>query len=346
VTWAQAYPTVHRSLAAEYRSLPAEQVDRLLVGVLGPGTGLEYTESFLDDVGHALGQVGKVVVKALPGAVSGAIAGAPAGLPGIIGGALLGGAGSVLGGGAAPAPQPAAPAVAPSAPAATAVVSPGSHPVTATASPAAAPAASPAATTSPTAPAAAAAPAAAGAGPQAALVQLLTALSSPTVRDAITAMLLGGAGARTVPAAGGTELPAAAVTNMLGVLSTQVSAGWDEIAPYRGTDHVALTRGAEGIDTASPDVRAAWIFQQLAPPEEPERGGDDDVDRQDDLDDEFEAQLWALGEAEDDTDEPARRGRYPGGWRGPGNDADWSDDPNGRLGVPAGYRNDDERWLR
>jgi hypothetical protein len=96
MTWAAAYPTVYRSLAPEYRALPVEQVDRMLAGVLGPGTGLEYAESFLDDVGHALGQVGKVVVKALAGAISGAISGAPAGLPGIIGGALIGGASSVL----------------------------------------------------------------------------------------------------------------------------------------------------------------------------------------------------------------------------------------------------------
>jgi hypothetical protein len=284
VTWAEAYPTVYRSLAPEYRGLPAEQVDRLLAGVLGPGAGLEYAESFLGDVGSALGQIGKVVVKALPGAISGAISGAPAGLPGIIGGALIGGAGSVLAGGSTPAAQPA--------PAATTMSAAAAAPT----GQAAATPASPATPTSPATPATPASPAGTpGAASDAPLVQLLTALSSPTVRDAITAMLLGGAGARTVSTATGAEVPAAAVTNMLGTLSARASAEWDAIGPRPAADHLAVAGYAESVDAANPEARAAWLYGQLAPTEDLDDGFDDGFD---DVYDDLEAQLQMLAESD------------------------------------------------
>jgi hypothetical protein len=297
VTWAEAYPTVYRSLAPEYRALPAEQVDRLLVGVLGPGAGLEYAESFLGDISSALGQVGKVVVKALPGAISGAISGAPGGLPGVIGGALIGGASSVLSGGSTPAAQSA-----PTTTGTSAAAVPSAPPAAIPASPAA-----PVGAATPTTPATPATPSTPatlagtpGAALDASLVQLLTALSSPTVRDAITAMLLGGAGARTVPTATGTTVPAAAVTNMLGTLTAKASAEWDAIGPRPATDHLAVTSYAENVDAVNPEARAAWLYGQLAPPEDPGDGFDDGWDDGwEDVYDDLEAQLQALAESED-----------------------------------------------
>ena len=159
--------------------------------------------------------------------------------------------------------------------------------------------ATPASVATPATPASVATPAGTpGAASDGPLVQLLTALSSPTVRDAITAMLLGGAGARTVPTATGAEVPAAAVTNMLGTLSARASAEWDAIGPRPAADHLAVADYAERVDAANPEARAAWLYGQLAPPEDFDNGFDDGWE---DVYDDFEAQLQALAES-DDTD--------------------------------------------
>jgi hypothetical protein len=298
MTWAATYPTVYRSLAPEYRALPAWQVEGVLTEVLGPGATLEYTEGFLDDIGKALKQVGRVIVKAAPGALAGAVGGAPAGLPGIIGGALLGGAGSVLGqpaaGGAIAAAGPTAtPAAGPSpAAAATGAAGPAgtAAPPTAGGSAAGAPAGG------------AAAPAASG-DAAAAILSLFKALSSPTTGDALAKMLLGPAGAKTVSTASGQEVARAAFTNMLSTLASGASAA--SVAPTAGrpADHLASSGLAETLDVANPEVRATWLYQQLAPPEDDDADLDDGWE--DDMDDLLEAQLLEL--AADDDDELAER---------------------------------------
>jgi hypothetical protein len=196
-------------------------------------------------------QAAPVVGKALPGALAGAASGTPLGLPGIIGGAILGGVGSAVGGGQAAPPQQAPPGAAPAVPR-----PPGS---------------------------------ARGAAPAAAVAQLIAALSSPTARQALTAMMLGPAGNRTVPTATGTQVPVAALTNLLAVLAGRASAEWDAAVPYDGGDYLAEAFPGTGLDVANPQVRAAWLYEQLALPED-EWGEHDDEAEQDDswLDDYYD----------------------------------------------------------
>jgi hypothetical protein len=241
MSWQQTYPRLSGALAPEYRALPRDQVEQVVRGVFGEGTELEDVEGFFDDVGKALSNVASqaapVVGKALPGALSGALAGAPLGLPGIIGGALLGGVGGALGGGGhAPGPPTAPigppPAGVPTAPGAGAGIA-GALPGLI---------------------------AGGGVGPSTAVAQLLGALGSPTTQQALLSMLLGNAGGRTASTATGSQVPVAAITNLLGMLANRASAEWESVAPYGAGDFIS-----EGLDAANPEVRAGWLYAQLAP---------------------------------------------------------------------------------
>ncbi|MFL5910948.1 MAG: hypothetical protein ACJ768_10310 [Gaiellaceae bacterium] len=267
--WQEAYPAVYNRLAEQYRSLPEDQVESLLESMFGEGFGLAAAEGFFDDVGRTLSGAARaaapVLQRALPGVMSGAMSGAALGPWGMLGGALLGGVGSALGGGGgAAAPHPGAPAPAAGAPA----LGGG----------------------------------ALGGGPTGALGQLLGALGSPTVQQALGSMFLGSAGARTVPTPGGNQLPVAAITNLLGMLSNRASAEWEAIMPSEDAESVG-----EGLDLASPEVRSAWVFEQLAPveglDEAAESADGESVDEAwvDELYDELEAELLAGTEAYDEA---------------------------------------------
>jgi hypothetical protein len=226
--WQEEYPAVHRALAPEYRSLSRPQIEAIIGSTLGEGVGLDEAEGFFDDVGRALGGVAHAaapfIQRALPGIASGAMGGAALGPLGMFGGALLGGLGSALGGGG------------------------GAHP--APPSPSGAPAGLPAA------------PSLGAPAPAGAIGQLLAALGSPTVQQALSSMMLGNAGARSVPAASGGQLPVAAITSLLGMLANRASAEWEATAGEAS---------AEAFDEAayhvSPELRAEAVFRQLAAPE-------------------------------------------------------------------------------
>src|SRR4051794_1461495 len=204
--WQEAYPGVYSRLAPQYRALPEDQVESLLEGMFGEGFGLAAAEGFFDDIGRTLSGAARsaapVLQRALPGVVSGAMSGAALGPWGMLGGALLGGVGSALGGGGGAAPHPGAPAPAAGAPG-PAAGAPGL-----------------------------------GGGPTGAVAQLLGALGSPTVQQALGSMFLGQAGARTVPTPGGNQLPVAAITNLLGMLSNRASAEWEAIMPSEDAESV------------------------------------------------------------------------------------------------------------
>ncbi|MGL5859345.1 MAG: hypothetical protein ACRC35_13250 [Angustibacter sp.] len=250
MTWQHTHPRVLQSLAPEYHHLAAEQVDTLLRGNLGLGLGA--AEGFFGDLGKAVGGIGRtvgkavtaaapVVAKAAPGAISGALSGAPLGPAGIIAGATAGG----LSGALAPTPRRVVSGVVPSGQMPGGLRGP------------------------------------AGAAPGAAVAQLLAALASPTVQHALTSMMLGSAGARSVPAAGGGPVPLAAITNLLGSLAVRASAQWQEVAPPPDGDLVAgpsagpvaspvvgLYAGPVASPTASPDPVAAPVA--LRTPREPD----------------------------------------------------------------------------
>jgi hypothetical protein len=271
--WQETYPALHRALAPEYRDLGPEQVEAIVHGTFGEDVTLADAEGFFDDVGRALSGAARaaapVVQRALPGVVSGAMGGAALGPFGMLGGALLGGIGSALGPGGRPQPADV-----------------------------------PAGLIRPPVPQPAGTPPGA-VGPPLAVAQLLGALGSPTVQRALGSMLLGRAGARTVPTAGGTEVPVAAITNLLGMLAGRASAEWEMIAPSPEAESFA-----EGLDFAAPEVRAEWLFERLEAidldAEDVEAWGGESGDESwlDEMFDELDAELVeASDEAFDESDE-------------------------------------------
>jgi hypothetical protein len=276
--WQDTYPAVHLALAPEYRRLPESEVETVVHGVFGEDVSLADAEGFFDDLGHTLSRaasaVAPIVQRALPGVVSGAAGGAALGPFGMLGGALLGGLSSALSGGGAggQSARPSAPGAAPPRPSA----------------------AAPAATS----------------GSGGAVAQLLGALGSPTVQQALSAMLMGRAGAPTVSAAGGSQVPVAGITNLLGMLANRASAEWEEAVPsFEGE---AL---GEGLEAGSPEDRSAWIFERLLPPASATgQAGEDYVPASgeglqegwiDELYDDLEAELMSEEPAEDAYDPPA-----------------------------------------
>jgi hypothetical protein len=73
-------------------------------------------------------------------------------------------------------------------------------------------------------------------------------------------MLLGHAGAPTVPSSTGKQIPVAAITNLIGLLANRASAEWDMVAPFSGEDYVS-----EGLDKANPEVRGDVLYSELDP---------------------------------------------------------------------------------
>jgi hypothetical protein len=127
-------------------------------------------------------------------------------------------------------------------------------------------------------------------------------------------MLLGSAGARSVPVAGGNQVPVAAVTNLLGMLANRASAEWEAIAPS-----AEVGTFGEGLDFA-PEVRAEWLYGQLAPPEptgENAEGRNDEAADEgwlDELYDELEAELVVEAEHQAAVDEALYEAVDPESW--------------------------------
>ncbi len=272
--WQEAFPAVHAALAPEYRGLPLAEVEGVIGGVFGQDVTLADAEDWFKSVRQGLAGAAKavapVVQRALPGIASSAMSGAALWPWGMLGGAVIGGVGSAIGGGKPPgrAPGPR-PGPVPGVPAAFSSIGSLSR----------------------------------GSGPTAAIGQLVGALGSPTVQNALAAMLLGPAGARTVPTSAGSQVPVAAVTNLLGMLAGRASAEWEMAVPS-----VEAETFSEVLDFAAPEVRAAWLYEQLAPIElAPDDVGAQDVEASDegadeawldDAYDELEAEL--LGRASDE----------------------------------------------
>jgi hypothetical protein len=258
--WQEEYPAVHQALAPEYRDLPRERVETIIGATFGEGIGLDEAEGIFDAIGKTLGNVARAVAPVVQRALPGVLSGAA-------GGAALGPLGAIggallggIGGALGGGRRPARPAVSPR-----------------TLAPAAVP----------------------GAGPAGAIGQLFAALGSPTVHQALNSMMLGRAGSRSVPTPGGTQLPVAAVTSLLGMLANRASAEWEELVPAGEAEAFEA-----GPDPVAPEARAEWALGQLAPVEfEPESGaGDQEGSGEegwlDELYDEFEAELLGVdGEA-------------------------------------------------
>src|SRR4029453_730230 len=108
------YPNVRGALAPEYAELAPEEIDALFERTFGPAVTAEDAEDIFGSVktlasggGHTVSHVAQkaapVAMSAVPGAAQGAMAGAALGPLGMVGGAVLGGAGSALAGQKGPA---------------------------------------------------------------------------------------------------------------------------------------------------------------------------------------------------------------------------------------------------
>ncbi len=188
---------VHPALAG----LPAEELEAALRlhGVDAEG---------LNDFIGGLSQVGSQIGQRLPAITQGAVQGASMGAVAGPYGALLGALGGAVAGGVTAPSQPAAPPARASQPSAQ-------------------PAPQPAPPQPPAQPVTPATPAP-SAGGSAAAQQILALLADPRVVQALVAMALGSAGARTVDVSG-TPVPVAAVPATLSTLANQAASEYTEV---------------------------------------------------------------------------------------------------------------------
>lgn len=94
-----AYPHLRQCLAPQYGDALAEDIESYMDQRFGSGAAdhyEEYLEGFFDDIGRALQRAAPVVANVAGGMVRGGMAGSSLGLPGIIGGAVVGGAGTAM----------------------------------------------------------------------------------------------------------------------------------------------------------------------------------------------------------------------------------------------------------
>lgn len=94
-----AYPHLRQVLAPELALLPGAHLQAYMAEQFGEGAAEHYDEmleGIFDDVGRALSKAAPVVANVAGGVARGAMSGSALGLPGIIGGAVLGGAGTAM----------------------------------------------------------------------------------------------------------------------------------------------------------------------------------------------------------------------------------------------------------
>jgi hypothetical protein len=268
-----SYEGLREALAPEYADMPTEELEAVLEW--SSGAHPEELESIFGTIadigtrfGRGLQQALPVVAQRLPGIAQGAAQGAALGPYGALAGGFLGG----ITGGTTPPGQPPSPIAPAAATTATAAV-PGGLPAPA------APAAVPPAT-----------------------ARLLGALFHPQVLQALSAMVLGPAGRRTVPIAG-TAVPVAAIPNALGVLANQAATEYNETIYDGGEGESVYLHGI--ADPEDPRARAEVVLTLLDKdtaqrrPHDDERllgHGDDFLEADDDPDmDEDDLDAYRLG---------------------------------------------------
>jgi hypothetical protein len=176
-----------------------------------------------EDLSGGVHEIGAMAQRMLPGALTGAATGFAAGGAP---GAVLGGLAGAAGSATGRAPSP---------------------PTTAAPVPGAAVAPAPTATAPVQNPAA---------------LDLIFALMRPEVVGALAAAALGRAGAATVPVAG-TQVPVAAVTNLIQTLAARATTTHQAQAPRRGAAMPEYLEGA-GPEVLSPERRAETLLDLLA----------------------------------------------------------------------------------
>lgn len=221
------YEEIRGTLGDPYAALPSEELEPILESA---GFSPEDLEDLFGTLAKAGQTIGGGVQRAVPyaapvagGALQGATAGAALGPYGMLGGALVGGVGSLIRPGQKPpAPPPAA----------------GRPPVGGL-------------------PMSIGVPALPQGVPAAG--QLLSAMYQPQVQQALMALLLGQLGTRTV-AVGSTQVPVAAIPNMLGALASRAAAQYHETIGQRGDATLMTPTFSESED---PQERADDLLALL-----------------------------------------------------------------------------------
>jgi len=268
------YPNLRKALAGSHRRLPDRAIERV---VARQGLEAGAIEDFLSDVGNfvagALPVVGGVVGSIIPG-VGTAIG---TGVGALAGGALH----AAIGSGQQPAPAQPPPAQPPPAQPATTPIQqgvPGQTLIAGMPLPPQVLAQIQAAVSQALQSGLVAGPIVAGGGPtpvpvpvsapassQQAIALLLQALTHPQTLQSLLAMLLGGAGAPTVPV-GNTPVPVSAFTNLLSTLASQASEAYNQergLSGYAEGTYYGSGPFASPIDLASPDARAGALLNLL-----------------------------------------------------------------------------------
>ena len=193
--------------------------------MLGPGTSLEDAEGLFDSIGKTFSSIGQAVGNVAAQAAPVLVKALPGVVSGLVSGAPAGPLGMLTGaviGGVGSALGPGAPAP-PAAPGPPVPRPPG--------------------------------------GIGGAIAPFLAALGSPSTQQALQQMLLGSAGAPTVPIAGGTaQAPVSAITGMLGSLLRRATEDWETVPPSGRAAYLS-----EAIDLGNPEARGAWLYEQLLP---------------------------------------------------------------------------------
>ncbi|MBF2072254.1 MAG: hypothetical protein IGS50_00605 [Synechococcales cyanobacterium C42_A2020_086] len=236
------YYATRQFLIPQYRYLPAEDIESLLVETF-PEMSPEDAESFFRDIGRSLGQFGREVGRRAPGIVSGAVTGATTGAAlgpfGALGGALAGGA---LGG-ATYRPQPGTPS------AAAIAQQIGGQTLGALSRSGG--------TAGLIGQMGQTAMGALAGGQRGASGQLAALLAQPQTLQAVLNALSGNVGSRTV-AAGGRSLPVQSILGALGTLATRAA------EEYEMVGETALEGlGESAFDRANPDEQATYILETL-----------------------------------------------------------------------------------
>lgn len=250
------YPNIREYLAPKYANLAPEDVEALLER---EGIRADAMEGLFDGVSKAFSSAAKavapVVTKALPGVISGAATGCALGPWGCLGGALIGGVGSALsssGGkpGGAGGSSPIS-AIAGAIPAiAGAGGGGGIASGIASALPAIAGLIGGGAGTS-------------GGGKTNPAGILLGLLQRPELQQALMSMALGSAGRKDV-SVGVNSVPASAIANLVGSLSSKAFAKAEaETEPSEDLPDYLYNKGKLAVDPAVPAERAARLLEMF-----------------------------------------------------------------------------------
>lgn len=236
------YPAIRLSMDDRREQLDDQQLEDYLAEIM-PGVDPEEVENFMRSLQRFGRQVAPIAQRALPGIIQGATQGGMVGGPwGALGGAVIGGVSSALSGRGRqpqPSPSPPAPTAAPTPVAARITPGPVSAGTTA---------GSPAANVSMN---------------MTPIQQLMALLSRPETMQALSALLMSGAGRRTVNL-GGQSVPAASFANAISEIAADVVDASYSTIEENIADYLVDSQGMPRGDINNPSERARLLLGEIS----------------------------------------------------------------------------------